>query len=75
MVFPVVTDVVLAPEVNVRTLDAALLLANSVQVDVTELNAFALNEASVPTTSDALYVKVALLQVAPAVKLVVVYVQ
>ena len=53
MVLPVRTVVVLAPEVKVSTLDAALLLANSVHDEVPELNAFAFNRASVPTISAA----------------------
>ena len=44
MVFPLRMEVVLAPEVKVSTLEAALLLANSVQSSVPVLNAFALKD-------------------------------
>lgn len=72
MVFPVDIVVVLAPEVNVSVLEAALLEANSVQADAPELNAFTFKEVSVPTISPAVYPNVALLQVEPAVRFPVV---
>ena len=72
MVFPVDIVVVLAPEVNVSVLEAALLEANSVQADGPELNAFTFKEVSVPTISPAVYPNVALLQVEPAVRFPVV---
>ena len=72
---PVRTVVVLAPEVKVSVLDAALLVANSVHAEVPALNAFAFNKASVPTMSADVYVNVVLLQAEPAVRFAVVYVQ
>ena len=72
MVLPVKTVVVLAPEVKVSVLDAALLVANSVQVDVAELNTFAFSKVSVPTMSADVYVNVVLLQAEPAVRFAVV---
>ena len=75
MVFVVNTVVVLAPDVKASVLDAALLVENSVHVVVAALYTLAFKSVSVPTMSDAVYPNVVLLQLDPAVRFAVVYVQ